>query len=379
MNIDYETLKFIWWILIGVLLIAFAITGGFDLGVGTLLPFIGKTDTDRRVILNSIGPTWDGNQVWFLTAGGAIFAAWPMVYAAAFSGFYLALLLVLFALILRPPGIDYRSKLPSPRWRTFWDWTLFCSGAIPSLIFGVAFGNLLLGLPFHYDNSLLPHYTGNFFELLHPFALLTGIVSLSMLTMQGALFLQLKTTASLQQRAQKAIKIFGILFIIVFAGAGIWAIFALDGFRIISIPDLNSSFSPIHKTVAISKGAWLDTYKKFPVAYGCPMLALLGTVCTICCSIKNRPCLGLICNSMVSASTILTAAIALFPFILPSATAPQHSLTIWDATSSKHTLTWMFWVVIIFLPIVLSYTIWVYKIFSGKVLADKVLKTNSSY
>ena len=164
--IDYELLRIIWWCLIGVLLIGFAVTDGFDLGVGALLTLIGRNDKERRVMINTIGPHWDGNQVWFITAGGAIFAAWPMIYATAFSGFYLALALTLIALWMRPIGFDYRSKLPNPQWRNAWDWALFAGGIIPSLIFGVAFGNLLLGVPFELDNTLKSTYTGSFFGLL---------------------------------------------------------------------------------------------------------------------------------------------------------------------------------------------------------------------
>ena len=177
--IDYELLRVIWWCLVGVLLIGFAVTDGFDLGVGALLTLIGKNDKERRVMINTVGPHWDGNQVWFITAGGAIFAAWPMIYATAFSGFYLALALTLIALWMRPIGFDYRSKLPNPQWRKAWDWALFAGGIIPSLIFGVAFGNLLLGVPFELDNTLKSTYTGSFFGLLTPFASVTFGISYS--------------------------------------------------------------------------------------------------------------------------------------------------------------------------------------------------------
>ena len=193
MIFDYETLKLIWWLFIGVLLIGFAVTDGFDMGVAILLPFLGKTDDERRVIINTIGPVWEGNQTWFVTAGGAMFAAWPLVYAAAFSGFYVALLLVLFALFFRPVGFDYRSKLPNPAWRDFWDWGLFAGGAVPALVFGVAFGNLLLGVPFSFDHDLRSFYTGTFWQLLNPFSLLVGALSLSMLVMHGAAYLNLRT------------------------------------------------------------------------------------------------------------------------------------------------------------------------------------------
>ncbi|MGY4657400.1 cytochrome d oxidase subunit CydB [Ewingella americana] len=162
---DYEVLRFIWWALIGVLFIGFAVTDGFDMGVGILLRIIGKTDTDRRVMINSIAPHWDGNQVWLITAGGALFAAWPMVYAAAFSGFYGAMILVLCALFFRPLGFDYRSKLENARWRGMWDWGIFIGSFVPALVFGVAFGNLLLGVPFHIDNDLRLFYTGSLFRI----------------------------------------------------------------------------------------------------------------------------------------------------------------------------------------------------------------------
>ena len=168
--LDYATLKFIWWLLVGVLLVGFAIMDGHDMGVGTLLPFVGKDDVERRVVINTVGPHWDGNQVWFITGGGAIFAAWPLVYATAFSGFYWAMLIVLWALFFRPVGFDYRSKINNATWRKTWDWGLFVGGAVPPLIFGVAFGNLLLGVPFQFDDHLVSTYTGSFWALLNPFA-----------------------------------------------------------------------------------------------------------------------------------------------------------------------------------------------------------------
>lgn len=192
---DYATLKLIWWLLVGVLLIGFAVTDGFDMGATALLPFLGKTDDERRIIVNTVGATWEGNQVWLITAGGAMFAAWPLVYAASFSGFYFAMLLVLFALFFRPVGFDYRSKRPDPRWRAGWDWGLFVGGFVPALVFGVAFGNLLQGVPFQFDSDLRVTYYGGFWALLNPFALLCGLVSLTMLVAHGAAFIKMKTMA----------------------------------------------------------------------------------------------------------------------------------------------------------------------------------------
>lgn len=172
MPLDYETMRIIWWALMGVLLIGFALTDGFDLGTAALLPFVGRNDEERRLVINTIGATWEGNQVWFILGGGAIFAAWPLVYAVSFSGFYLAMFLVLASLILRPVGFKYRSKHDDPKWRKRWDWALFVGGFVPALVFGVAVGNVLLGAPFRLDGDLRSFYDGGLLGLFTPFSLL---------------------------------------------------------------------------------------------------------------------------------------------------------------------------------------------------------------
>ena len=372
MIFDYETLKIIWWLFVGVLLIGFAITDGFDLGVGTLLPFIGKTDTERRVILNSVGSTWEGNQVWFVTAGGAVFAAWPVVYAAAFSGFYIALLLVLFALFFRPVGFDYRSKLDDPRWRTAWDWGLFAGGAVPALVFGVAFGNLLLGVPFHYDDTLRPTYTGSFFALLNPFALLVGVVSLSMLVTHGAIYLQIKTEGEIQQRVKKVTVIFGIITLVAFSLAGAWIATGISGYMITDMPAGNATPNILAKTVTQESASWLANYSTYPWMIVAPLLAYAGFALAILLSKISRPGSAFIMSSIGLSGIILTAGFSMFPFIMPSSSDLNSSLTIWDATSSHLTLTLMFWAVVIFLPIVLAYTTWVYRVMRGKVTEEHI-------
>jgi len=380
MLFDYYTLKIIWWLFIGVLLIGFAVMDGFDLGVGTLLPFVAKTDVQRRVLLNAIGPTWEGNQVWLLTAAGAMFAAWPLVYAAAFSGFYWAMLLVLFALFFRPLGFEYRSKIQDPRWRTAWDWGLFVGGMVPALIFGVAFGNLLQGVPFHYDDFMRPFYTGSFFGLLNPFALLAGVVSLSMLVMHGAVYLQMRTEAELFNRAKKAVLLFGIIFIAAFALAGIWQAHGIEGFRIVSSPDPGTAFSPLAKTVEVSQGAWMENYANYSWMMLAPVLAFVGGILAIVLSRLNRPGIAFIFSGSALAGVILTAGFAMFPFLMPSTTNPNSSLTVFDATSSHRTLTVMFFAVIIFLPIVLAYTSWVYRVMRGKITEEKIREeTHTAY
>lgn len=366
---DYETLKLIWWLLVGVLLIGFAIMDGHDMGVGTLLPILGKDDTDRRVMINSVAPHWDGNQVWFITGGGAIFAAWPFVYATAFSGMYWALLLVLFALFFRPVGFEYRSKLPNPAWRAAWDWGLFAGSAVPALVFGVAFGNLFLGVPFTLDDTMRSFYSGSFWALLNPFALLCGVVSLSLLTLQGATFLAHRTEGALQQRAKIASSVLAIVLLAAFSGAGV-IVWRIDGYVIQSIADVGGVINPLMKEVARQPGAWFGNFQKMPILWLIPAIAYVGALLALLAIKAGKTLLAFVGSSLACLSVILTAGVALFPFILPSSTMPNASLTAWDATSSHVTLNVMFWVALIFTPIVLAYTSWAYHVMSGKVTRE---------
>jgi len=361
MILDYETLKIIWWALIGVLLVAFALTDGFDMGVGTLLPIIGNTDEERRIMLNTVGPHWEGNQTWLVTAGGALFAAWPLVYAMAFSGFYLAMMITLFALFLRPLGFDYRSKLTDTRWRSSWDWGLFIGSTVPPIIFGVAFGNLLLGVPFHYDELMRPYYTGSFLQLLRPFAILTGVVSLSMFVMHGAVWLQMRTLDGLEARARNAAKIASLVVIVTFAAAGIWLTMSIDGFVIDSMPDANSAFTPELKHVSQQAGAWLTNYQTYPWMMFAPIAGFVGAVFVFISSHFNRSGWAFIASSLAIVGIILTAGFSMFPFIMPSSSDMNSSLTIWDATSSLMTLKIMFWLSVFFIPLISAYSFWTYR------------------
>jgi cytochrome bd ubiquinol oxidase subunit II len=384
MILDYESLKFIWWILVGALLIGFAITDGMDMGVGNLLPFIGRTDEERRVMINAVGPHWDGNQVWLITAGGAIFAAWPDVYAAAFSGFYMAMLLVLFALFFRPVGFDYRSKIENAKWRRTWDWGLFAGGAIPSLIFGVAFGNLLQGVPFHLDEMMRAYYEGSLLTallpLLNPFALLAGIISFAMLTMHGGVWLQLRTTAPIAERVKTAITVMGLVAVVGFALGGLWVAYGIDGYRVVSQPAFDALPNPLAKTVVMERGAWLAIYAKVPAAVLAPLTGFAGILLTILLSRLNRPGLAFVTSGLGMTGIVGTAGLSMFPFIMPSSTHPNSSLTIWDAPSSHLTLTVMFWAVVIFLPLVLAYTVWCYSRMWGKITVEEIqARSHSAY
>lgn len=367
---DYETLKIVWWVLIGVLLIGFAVTDGFDMGVGALLRILGRTDTERRVMLNTIGPHWDGNQVWFITAGGAIFAAWPVVYAVAFSGFYWALMLVLFAMFFRPVGFEYRSKMESTQWRNLWDWGLTIGGAVPALVFGVAFGNLLLGVPFTLDEFMRSTYTGSFWALLNPFALVAGLVSLGMLAMHGATYLQMRTAGELHERARVAGFILACAVAVLFALAGVWMSLGVDGYVIVSSHDTAVAMTPRDKTVAIQAGAWLENYARYPWMLLAPVLGFVGLAGAALMSKLNRSALAFVSSSVAVTGIILTAGFSLFPFVMPSSLEPSHSLTVWDVVSSELTLNIMFWVAMIFVPIIVSYTAWGYYKMWGRLTTD---------
>ena len=381
---DYATLKFIWWILVGALLIGFAITDGMDMGVGSLLPFVARSDTERRIAINTVGPHWDGNQVWFITAGGALFAAWPAVYAAAFSGFYMAMLLVLFALFFRPVGFDYRSKVEDSRWRSAWDWGLFLGGAVPALIFGVAFGNLLQGVPFQLDDMLRSHYQGSLLgallPLLNPFALLAGLISLAMLSVHGGVWLQLRADDPVASRARSLVVKLAPFVAIAFALAGVWLWFGIDGYRIVSEPPHGELPNPLDKQVVREAHAWFDIYGRMPIALIAPALGLAGPLVTALFAKARRPGLAFVSSALGMAGIIGSAGLSLFPFVMPSSLDPRSSLTIWDSASSNLTLSVMFWAVILLLPIVLAYTIWCYANMWGKVTAAEIdARSHSAY
>lgn len=377
MMIDYEILKLIWWLFVGVLLVGFAVMDGQDMGVGTLLPFLGKDDTERRVMINTVAPHWDGNQVWLLTGGGAIFAAWPLVYATAFSGLYWALFIVLAALILRPVAFDYRSKVPAEKWRNSWDWALFVGSFIPPIIFGVAFGNMLQGVPFHFDETLRSTYTGSFWALLNPFALLCGVVSIAMIVFHGANYLLLRTTGPLQARAQRVGIITGSLTAVLFVLGGLWVYFGIEGYIAADINPAGVA-NPLLKTVHISEGAWFHNFFSYPVLFAVPVLAIAAAGLGVFFEYTWRPLSAVVASAVSIFCIVLTPLIAMFPFVLPSSSHPVSSLTMWDCTSSQLTLQVMFIVTLIFLPIVLVYTGWAYKVMSGKLTAQYIKENDKS-
>jgi cytochrome d ubiquinol oxidase subunit II len=376
--LDYPTLRVIWWLLLGILLIGFAIMDGFDLGVGILLPFVARTDGERRVAINTVGPVWEGNQVWLILGAGAIFAAWPMIYAVAFSGFYLAMFVVLCSLILRPVGFKYRSKLAGARWRAVWDWLLFTGGFVPALIFGVAVGNALLGAPFSFDETLRMTYHGGFFGLLGPFALLGGLVSVSMLAMHGGSFLAMKTDGPVRDRARLAASISALLLIVLFAAAGLWTA-DLEGYRITGTLAHDADSNPLAKVVVRETGAWLANYQSMPWMIAAPVLGVAGAALAAIAARLRLEIAAFLASALSVFGVVATAGVSMFPFILPSSFDPASSLTVWDASSSRTTLLIMLVAVALLLPVVLAYTSFIYRVMRGKVTEQQVDADHFSY
>ena len=370
--LDYETLRLIWWLLLGVLLIGYAVMDGFDLGVGALLRIVARTDPERRVVINTVGPVWEGNQVWLVLGGGAIFAAWPAVYAVSFSGFYLAMFLILVGLILRPVGFKYRSKILDPGWRGMWDWALVIGGTVPALILGVAVGNVLQGVPFHFDDTLRPFYEGGLIGLLNPFALLAGLISLAMCCMHGASYLCLKTEGEVARRARSAGIWCALAVAAMFAGAGFWIAGGIEGYRIAGEIAHDGPSNPLLKEVTRAPGAWMANFEMYGWMWIAPVLGVAGPLLTALLLRGGSDGKAMLVSAAGVFGIVATPGLAMFPFILPSSSDPGASLVVWDASSSHLTLFVMLVATAIFMPLILLYTAWVYRVLRGKVTIDYI-------
>jgi cytochrome d ubiquinol oxidase subunit II len=377
---EYETLRLIWWVLLGTLLIGFALTDGFDLGVAALLPFVGRTDAERRMVINAIGPTWEGNQVWFIVGGAAIFAAWPFVYAISFSGFYLAMFLVLAALILRPVGFKYRSKRPDAAWRSRWDWALFVGGFVPALVFGVAVGNVLSGAPFRLDSDLRAFFDGSFLGLFTPFTLLCGLLSVAMLVLHGSAWLAIKVEhGAVHDRARTFGTVAGIASLALFAAGWAFVAYGDIGYRLVGAIDPSGPSNPLHTTSEIARGGWLANYGLYPWMMIAPVLGFGGTALALFGIRRGSEGAAFAGSSASALGIIATVGLSMFPFILPSSIDSHSSLTVWNASSSAKTLGIMLFVTVVLLPIVVAYTAWAYKVMFGRVTTQEVATNPDFY
>lgn len=374
----YAILQIVWWLLLGVLLIGLAVMVGMDMGVGTILRWVGHTDLERRVALNIIGPHWDGNQVWFVLGGGAVFAAFPLLYATAFSGFYVVMLVLLWAMIVRPLGFEYRGKLKGATWRNAWDWSLFVSGAVPMIVFGAAIGNLFHGVPFHFEWNLTSVYTGSFLALLNPFAILCGLLSLALSVMMGALTVMNGAEGAMWQRARAMARVGAIAGIVLFAAGGFW-VSVLGGYQLTGSPGFGVPQTPLQQTVAVARGAWLANFGAYPALWLVPALGFLGMLGVLAAAQAGRSHLGWWLGALAWAGVIGTAGAALFPFLLPSSSDPSMSLTLWNASSSRLTLAWMLGFTVVFVPLVVWYTGWAFWVMRGKVRPEQIEHDEHAY
>ncbi|ASJ75230.1 cytochrome d ubiquinol oxidase subunit II [Granulosicoccus antarcticus] len=375
---QFDTLRIIWWALLGFLLIGFALTDGFDMGVGVLLPFIGKNDVERRIAINTIGPVWEGNQVWFILGGGTIFAAWPPLYAVSFSGFYLAMFLALAALILRPVAFKYRSKRESKIWRSSWDWALFVGSLVPALVFGIAIGNVLQGVPFHLTDDLRAIYEGSFLGLLNPFALSVGLTSVAMVVMHGAAWLGVKAEGVIAQRAAQCGEKAALVVIALYALNGLWLAFMVEGFALVDPHVPNGPSNPLLSEVT-QTSSWLLAYAERPWIAIAPVLGFAGAIMANRGLKARREISTLLASKLSIIGMISSVGLTIFPFVLPSNIDPKSSLSIWDSSSSHLTLFVMLISTAIFMPLILCYTAWVYKVLWGKVTEDDITKPGSTH
>ena len=377
---DLETLRVTWWLLLGVLLIAFALTDGYDLGVAALLPFVARNDLERRLAINSVAPNWEGHQVWFILGGGAIFAAWPFVYATSFSGFYLAMFLVLAALILRPVGFKYRSKRPDPAWRARWDWALFVGGLVPALVFGVAVGNVLLGVPFHFDSDLRSFYDGSFIALFTPFALLAGLLSVAMLVLHGSTWLALKVEPGpVQARARAYGSVAALVSLALYAVGGLWLAFGSIGYRVVAGGDPMGPSNPLRSACAASAGACLANYGAHPALWIVPALGFVGALLALAGIRRAAEGLAFAGSGMSATGIVGSVGVSMFPFIVPSSTDAHSSLLVWNASSTGHTLGIMLFVTVIFLPLIIGYTAWALRVMRGRVTSAEINASPDRY
>lgn len=333
-------LNIVWFGILGVLLAGYAILDGFDLGVGILHPFV-KTDNERRILMNSIGPLWDGNEVWLVTFGGALFATMPHAYATAFSGFYLAFMALLCALIFRAVSMEFRSKNESRWWRKMWDWAFFAASAVATLLFGVAVGNSIQGIPIGADKE----FAGTFFDLLHPYALLVGVLAVALFAMHGAIYLYLKTTGDLQLKIKSWIwTAFGIFMTVYILTTIV---------TLIRLPQVTKNFETM-------PAAWLAVVLN--------VLAIANIPRAI---YKEKPFYAFVSSCLTIAALVFLFGMALFPNLIVSSISPEYNLTIYNAASSQKTLGIALLIAVIGMPVVLTYTAIVYWVFRGKVELGK--------
>ena len=351
MFLDYETLRIIWWLILGVTLVGFAVVQGFSLGVAMLLPFVARDNEERNAVLGTVDLAWDGNQAWFLLAGVAVFAAWPPLHVIAFSGFFFAMFAVLLALIARPVASALRQNARSVPARSLWDGVLFLSGVVPAVVFGIAVGNVLQGIPFHVEPVVGPVYDGGFRDLFNPFALLSGLVAVAMLCMHGGTYLVLRTDAMVAERAKVAASAAAMALIFLFAVSGLWAGLGINGYALTD---------PAAQTVGLVADGWFQNYVSRLDAVFASACGLIAPLSVILLLDIRMPLQAFMASCVGVAGVVAASGLTIFPFLLPSSTDPNSSLTVWGASAAPSTLFNMLIASIILIPMVICYTVWAF-------------------
>ncbi len=340
-GLSREVLADIWFVLLAVLLTGYAILDGFDLGVGILHPFVARTDRERRIVMNSIGPLWDGNEVWLVTFGGALFAAFPEAYATVFSAFYLPFMALLFALILRAVSLEFRSKVKTAAWRTLWDYAFFLGSGLATFLYGVAVGNMMQGIPLDEGHE----FTGSVIAMLNPYSLFVGVIAVAAFAMHGAIYLYLKTEGEFQQRMKRVM----------------WITFYV--------------FAPLYLVVTSWTGLAipraLETLNAMPILWIVPALNFLAVLNIPRAIHRGAEGYAFISSSCMIAAFVFLYITALFPYLVPAANDPSNSLTIFNASSSEQTLSIMLLIALLGMPCVLAYSAAIYWTFRGKVQLDE--------
>lgn len=385
------------WFVVGFFIFLVAATMGFDFGIGILSKFVGKNDYEKRAIINTISPTWDGSQVWFISAGGAIFAIWPQVYASSFSGLYIAILLVLWGLFLRPPAFEYRKKIDSAKWRNTWDWTLLLGSSIPMIVMGVAVGNLFLGFPLSYDDTARLTYgavtNGHYqsmwitlINLLTPFALLFGVFALVLSLMHGAAYAKLRTAGVLRDRFRSITTVAASVYIVLFLIAAVWLMF-IPGFQYAANANLvnmsDALYHPFSSAIISREHTWYYNFYQIQTVWMwiAPILAVVGAILVIKFNKQDRDGYAFSASMASIFGAVMTFGFALFPFIMPSTNdSGEFSLTVWNASSSQTSLIGLLCAEAIIVPIVFGYTYFVYKKMwaNGRRITVEEVKANSN-
>lgn len=352
-------LQIAWWFIIGVIMIIYACTGGFDYGATMMSPFL-RNEDERRVVINAVGRTWDGNQTWLVFIGGALFVIWPSVYATIFSGFYAAMLIILWSLFFRPTGFDFRSKINSLLWRRFWDLALFVSSILPMFAFGLAIGNLMQGIPISFDAfSMRPYYHGNFWGLINWFGIMCGMTSVLMGLMHACAMLHRRCGGSLRKLFKRLFFVFTVLFTILFTADGFMVAFAIKGYHLVSSA-AQPYDHPLANVVTASTGGWIQSYAQYPWKAYAPVVAYVGLFFAMLMMAYNKRAMTFWASCVAVGGTVATFGAAMYPFIAPSNYAINQSMTIFSAANGYYKLNIMLYVGVILLFVILIYKLFAY-------------------